>query len=268
MCYKKLSVFAVGLLLLTISSCTDNPSKISEKPPQLPPANSMQMDFSNFQNNQKSESAATLSTNNFTKAAGAAMLMKGVVELNLAIPRILLKAAQNANSQLNDSGKWEWKFSKNADGNTFSVRLVASRTDNNKVNWDFYVSSSNLGLNDQLFFSGTTSADGSSGIWTYYSLKNANSQEAVSQINWTVNGDNDISLKLEVKSDRNNNQGDYIEYSFDGTLKTATYYDASSDETTKMQINVNTHAGYIITPNYNNGDKACWDKDFQDTTCS
>jgi len=267
MLYKRLTVFVAVLVLLTIS-CTDNPATISEKPPQLPPVNSMEMDFSNFQHKQKSTGANNLSTDNFTRASGAALLMKGIVGLNLAIPKLLLKAAQNADAQLNDASKWEWNYSKTSDSNTYSVRLVASRNGNDKVNWEFYVTSTNLGLEDQLFFSGTTNTDGTSGIWTYYSLQNTNSQEVVSQINWTVNGSNDVSLKLEVKSDRNNHQGDFIEYTFDGTLKTATYYDASSGETTKIQINVNTHAGYISSPNYNSGEKACWDSNYQDTTCS
>lgn len=268
--YKKLSFkWIPGLFcfLLLAVSCTDNPSTIDNKPPKLPTAESMNMDFSTFQNNQKSASAEFQSTDNFGHAVGAALIMKGIVELNLAIPKALLMAASNADAELNNNEKWEWSYSKTTDNNTFEVRLVASRDGGGAVTWDCYVTNSQLGLDDQLFFSGTTNADGTEGVWTYYNLLNTDAREEVSQTNWTVNGEDDVSLKLEVTSDRNNNSGDYIEYSFDGTLKTGTYYDASSDETTEIQINVDTNVGYFISPNYNEGMQSCWDASFQDIAC-
>ncbi|HKK46064.1 MAG TPA: hypothetical protein VJ964_11125 [Balneolaceae bacterium] len=267
---KKLVLFVyslIGLLFLTVS-CTDNPPTIGDTPPELPPSSSMNMDFSGFQNNQKINNTETQSSNNFGHAVAAAIIMKAVVDANLVIPKILLTAAANSDAQLNDNDKWEWSYSKTADGNTYSVRLVASRDGSGTITWDCYVTNSNLNLNDQLFFSGTTNSDATEGTWTYYNLQNTGSQEEVSQINWTVNGQDNVNLKLQVTSDRNDNKGDYIKYTFDGTLKTATYYDASTDETTEIQINVDTHIGYFISPNYNNGMQSCWDNSFQDTACS
>lgn len=83
-----------------------------------------------------------------------------------------------------------------------------------------------------------------------------------------VNGENDVELRLEVTSDRNDHQGDYLEYTFDGTLKTAVYYDNSEDEETRLQLNVDSNEGFIIAPDYNNGNKACWNGEFQDVACS
>lgn len=266
----KLTSFICSLfcLFFLMVSCTDNPATIGGNPPSLPPASSMNMDFSTFQNNQKTGGATTQTTDNFGHAVTAALIMKTVVDVNLAIPKVLLTAAANADAQLNENEKWEWSYSKTADGNSYSVRLVASRNSDNSIDWDCYVTNTELNLSDQLFFSGTTSSDATEGTWTYYNLQNTSSQEEVSQIKWTVNGENNVSLKLEVTSDRNDHQGDYIKYTFDGTIKTATYYDASADETTEIQLNTDSHVGYFISPNYNGGMQSCWNDSFQDISCS
>jgi len=269
---KSFSPFISSLLslLFLVVSCTDNPSDIGGTPPELPPASSMNMDFSTFQNSQKLEYTTVQSADNFGRAVSVALVLKAVVDANLAIPKLLFAAASKSNvkAQLNDNEKWEWSYTKTASSNTYSVRLVASREGNDMVTWECYVTNTKLGLDNQLFFKGTANSNATQGTWTYYNLQNTNSQEEISQISWAVKGQNDVSLKLVVASDRNGYKGDYIKYAFDGSVKTASYYDAGADETTKLQVNVDTHAGFIKSPNYNNGMQSCWDDNLKDTACS
>lgn len=266
--YCLIALSGILCVLLVFSSCDDDPSSVNDEPPQLPPVESLEVDFSNFENQQKQTQPQIESSDNFHRAVTTAVIMKAAVEFNLAIPRALLTAARNADAELNEDEQWEWNFSKSTDGKTFGVRLVGSHEGENTVNWQFFVTNSQLGLNDHLFFSGTTNSDGTEGVWTYYSLQDTESQEEVSRIEWTVNSEEDVQLRLEVISDRSGNHGDFIDYTFDGTLKTAIYYDSSEDQETTIQINVDNKAGYIIAPGYNNGNKACWNENFQDITCN
>lgn len=263
-----LTLSGILCVFLLFSSCDDDPASVNDEPPQLPPVQSMEADFTNFENQQKQTQPQNESSDNFQRAITTAVIMKAAVELHLSIPKALLAAARNTDAELNDNGEWEWEFSKSADGNTFGVRLLGIREGENKVNWKFFVTNSQLGLNDQLLFSGVASSDGTEGVWTYFSLQDTENQEEVSRIEWTVNGEEDVQLRLEVASDRNGNQGDYIDYIFDDAIKTATYYDSSEDQETTIQINVDTKAGFIITSDYNNSNKACWDENFQDVTCN
>lgn len=258
----------IGILLLLagfiLTSCSDNPASLNpDEPPQLPPTESMTADFSLFDQNQQSK---TLANTNFSQAALRALVMKAVLDLNLAIPRALLEAAAQSEAEFNEEGEWIWSYAHTTGENTYEVRLVASREEGDSVNWQFFVTSSTLGIEDQLFFSGTTGADGSQGTWTYYALQ-GEENEAVSNIEWSVDGDENVNLRLEVVSDRFNNQGDYIEYAYDGTVKNAVYYNAGEDQTTELNWNVETKAGYLIAPNVNNGEKACWDENFEDVSC-
>ena len=84
---------------------------------------------------------------------------------------------------------------------------------------------------------------------------------------WNIDGE-EKSLTLEVTSDRNSNLGDTIEYNFDGTVKTAVYTDVSSGDTITVEFNTETRVGFFISPDYNNGEKACWDEDLNNVSCS
>lgn len=266
--FRKITCFILlGAFLVT--SCNDDPASLQgDNPPEIPPVESMTVDVSTFDNYQQNKEAFGKESNsNFSQAAIRAFVIKSVVELNLAIPKALLAAASESEAEFNDEGEWVWSYTKNAGNETYEVRLVASQENENEINWQFFVTNSALDINDKLFFSGTTNADGSQGTWTYYSLMSDN-EEPVSVTDWTVTEDGNVDLRLEVVSDRFNNQGDYIEYSFDGTVKNVVYYDAGDDAITELQWNIETNAGYIIAPNYNNGDKACWDENFEDTSCS
>lgn len=264
---EQLQKISVLLLIagLIVTSCNDDPASLNgDEPPQLPPIESMEVDFSTFEDNQQAKAKAN---SNFAQAALRALVMKAAIDFNLAIPRALLAAAAESEAEFNDEGEWVWSYTHNAGEDTFEVRLVATRQDNDSVRWQFFVTNSMLEIENKLFFDGTTTADGSQGTWTYYNLS-GEGNEPVSNIEWSVTGEEEVSLRLEVVSDRFNNEGDFIEYSFDGTVKHAVYYNAGEDETTELQWNVGTKAGYLIAPNYNNGEQACWDENFEDISCN
>ncbi|HEX6981763.1 MAG TPA: hypothetical protein VF181_03285 [Balneolaceae bacterium] len=253
---------------LFLTSCGDNPSSVDENPPELPSVQTMSMDFSTFESSSSQKVKSQAATDNFNRAAFTASIMKLVVDVNLAIPRTLLAAAANSDAELVEGGKWEWNYSKTANDNTYGVRLVAARENEETIDWEFYITNSEMGLDNRLFFRGTTIAKAIQGSWSYYSLQSNEADVHVSETTWTVNGENDKHLKLEVISNRNDRQGDYIEYDFDGTTKKAVYYNAGEDATTTIQWHIETKTGFIIAPDYNNGEKACWDENFQDIACS
>lgn len=270
--YKHLQKISALLLIgaLVFTSCKDDPASLNnDEPPPLPPTESMEMDFSTFENNQAQKSEADQqNVNNFAQAAFRALIAKAVVNVNLAIPKVILEAASNAEAELNENEEWVWSYGRTAGNDTFEVRLVASRESADEVNWQFFVTNSSLNIDDKLFFSGSTNTEGIVGTWIYYNLLNSEEDEAVSQITWSVNGEDDVELRLEVVSDRNGRQGDFLEYTFDGTIKNVIYFDADKEETTELEWNTETNAGFIIAPDFNNGEKACWDENFADVACS
>lgn len=266
-----LSVLFLAATFLIIS-CQDSTSSLDEQPPQLPPSESMNMDFSVFDENTNTTSSNLTADNesysHFFNAAIRAMVMEAIVNTNLTIPKTLLKAAENVEPELTDNGEWTWSYTSDANNNNFEIRLVATSGSDDLVNWQMYVTNSALNIENALFFEGEVTEDGSTGNWTYYALFGEEAGSEVSQTNWSIESEDQVDLRLEVLTDRNGNLGDYIEYSFNSPVKLATYYNADEDQTSEIEWNIETIEGYIIAPNYNNGDQACWNSNFQDIECS
>ncbi|WP_141691483.1 hypothetical protein [Rhodohalobacter halophilus] len=264
------TLFAIAGSLL-LMSCSNTTGSFEDQPPHLPPAESMNMDFSLFEDENSDTGKENLSINNesyshFLNAAVRAAVLKTIVDVNLIIPKSLYIAAENADPELNEDGEWTWTYSSQASGNTFNVRLVASES-NGAISWQMYLTGSAMELDNILLFDGEVSPDGTEGRWTYYAIFCDHAGSAVSRVDWSVDNEENLSLRLEVLSDRNGNLGDYIEYIFDAPVKTATYYNAGEDQLTEIEWNSETKAGFLIAPNYNNGEQACWDSNFQNVEC-
>lgn len=229
----------------------------------MPPAESMTVDVSEMES-ASNKSIAKAAESNFNTALVAAGVAKIILEANLAIPKALITAAQDETAEAVNNTEWEWSYDTAANGQNFGVRLSANAESTDEVTWNFYVTNSVLGLDNQIFFSGKSDYEATSGTWTYFNLE---SGQEVSVVTWQRTEDF-TSVTLEVESDRNNNLGDTISYEFDGTVKTVVFVDVSEDETTTISYNTETMTGFIISPNYNSGAKSCWDENLNNTTCT
>lgn len=255
-------------LFLFVSCGDDNPAATSTEPPQIPPVRSMKMDISLFQPfdaSLKADMAADSS--NFQQALDRAFFLKFIVDAQLLLPRLLLDLASQTKPEFK-GGKWVWKYSVSSPlMGTVSTHLVAVK-ENHTVHWSCYISISSLGIENTLLFEGTVNEEGTQGEWSFYIF--AGAQEPFTRIEWHVESKNSISLTLTLLIDfgLNGSAGDTIKYTFDGMVNTLTIHRAKTDKTIIIAWNVNTKAGYIIAPNYNNGQKACWNANFLNTPCS
>lgn len=258
----KLTCIILSIFLITVSC--DSTNSNNDTPPELPPEESMRADFSEMDNAESAKAKAAAEAH-FNTALITAGVLKVILDVNLFVPRVLVNAAQEHDPEEISDGEWEWEYFTQANENNYGVRLTAETNGNSDVHWRFFVTNTaaNPPLDNELFFEGTSDYEATSGTWTYY---DPSSGEQASLVTWSV-GENEKSITLEVTSDRNDNLGDAIEYNFDGTVKTAVYTDASSGETTTINFNTETHTGFIISPDYNNGEKACWDEELNNIAC-
>ncbi len=269
------SVYALipALLLLLTVSCDSSLTSFHEQPPELPPVSSMMMNFSGFDQGQSKAipapelNAESVNYSNFGNAAVRVLIVKSAVNLNLAIPKAILIAAHSAEPELNENNEWVWSYSNTAEGKDFEVRLVASSENGNDVLWQFFITNTELDLDNHLFFEGVTSTNAQSGTWTYYQLLGDESGDAISEVSWNIVNEEQRQLRLDILSDRNGNLGDFIEYELDAPIKRVTYFNAEKEETAEIEWNSETLAGYLIAPDYNEGERACWGSNLANTPC-
>lgn len=259
----------VGLLL--VNACSDSVSSSKEPDPlspTLPIVESMTLDLSTFDEGMGSQDDnSNTEYRNFNNAVFLVSLISPVVNWSFGLPRKIFETAKNIDANLNGRDEWVWNYSKIANQERYEVRLVGRRQNASTFYWECYVTNTDRNIEDFLFFKGTSNNSGNEGAWTFYDIITLNDQDPEIETTWSVQ-ENSAFLSLEVLGEENEYKGDTIDYSFDGTLKNVVFYNVQLDQTSEIQWNVETLAGYLIMPNYNNGEKACWDSNFQNVACS
>jgi hypothetical protein len=256
-------------------------------PPVLPPSSSMTIDFSEFIMSKKSvfiteetNSTFVIGNINRTNASTVAAIWNTIIALNLTVPIASFKLAVNNKPVYLDSKIWEWKYSVNAVGGTFKVRLTGQiRTTD--IKWEMYVSREGvLAYDEFLWFNGTSALDGKSGQWVLN-----HSQlfpEPILQIDWEVVGTDIGDIKYtyirDKKDDRSTDpfKNSYIEYGLTANTLNAFYSVhlnatgiANDFKDVNIEWSTTNHNGRIKANYYFQDDLwHCWDGYGNDVTCN
>jgi hypothetical protein len=247
--------------MLVGQACSD--SDDAGTPPEIPPTASMQMNYDELPS--QSQQPKALTSNNVNVAYFSAVAASLILEANLAIPKALLVGAQNNSPTYMGDGEWEWEYSASGPEGSYSVRLTALVDNNNNVEWNFYVSADNgqVTWDDVRLFSGTSTLDGTEGSWSIYRPIQGG---VATTTTWMVTDETtDIEMTVYNSSDEVEAT---VAYSLNGTTKVITFENLSDDTETTIQWDTETKVGFIISTDYNNGQQACWDENFEDVACT
>lgn len=265
--HRLVALLLVGIFTLWIV-CEKNPteSELPKEAPALPPASSMQLDLSLFEN-QSLEKSTLFSKLHFTNAALGLVFINAVVAFHMSVPVAVFVAAASQKPELQSDGKFHWIYSVNWEGKTFEADLagwidVAKK----QVVWEMRISSnaSILPLNKFLWYKGRSEIDASSGYWLFYDHTQPAKSVEVAQIDWSIAAADDRTLTFKGIQSGSETEGDTLEYHWQGDQRSVTLYDKSKDQTTLIHWNAETGAGCLQAPDYNEGQESCWDENQND----
>ncbi|MCP4571334.1 MAG: hypothetical protein GY838_03210 [bacterium] len=229
--------------------------------PTLPDAAQLQFDFSFFNGaesmaNEKADGVHA----NFVNAYLRAVVLDALAELTLAAPVGAFAVALHTDPVLADDGSWDWVYNWRDRGEQLRIRLNGKPVDGH-VAWEMHVSGDG-GLNEIMWFSGTTDDAGREGRWSFYD-NDREGAPVCGEINW---GRQDGAHYLEFVSHEDDSAGDTLrftdshpDYSIDftpGDGSTASFIRWNADGTGSLRV-----------PDYNDGAEACWDRWQENVVC-
>ncbi|MBN1780471.1 hypothetical protein JW948_05045 [bacterium] len=266
------SLVAMGLVLthLLIVSCDDKSTEPKEEsPPVMPPQGSMMIDLSMFSAGGTQSLAKTGSPQTQLHFATAVVTL-GLVNLgvivHLALPAFIFGQALTVEPVLQRDGKFHWIYNS-------VYQLVQYQSDLAgwvdvpavTANWEMFVTQANKNLDHFKWYKGSCDLSASTGDWTFYDYLQPDAQVPVIQIDWVIDsGSNDRLLVFENVFEGNANEGDMLSYEIEGDSARVSYFNASELSYSRIVWNLNTIAGYIQSPGYNNGQPAKWDENQND----
>jgi hypothetical protein len=271
---KKLLSVGLVFSMLWLAACEKNPTESKSPKPELPPQSSMVVDFQMFNSNaglSKTGAGQIAVGLNFA----AARLTVGAINLavlaHMSVPVLTFAAAISQEPVLKDDGKWHWIYSVfNTSGQQFQADLAGWIDESAQVSrWEMRISTTGLGapLNKFLWYTGQAALKNDSGKWEIYDSAQPNNSVKVVHIDWDHPSMTNATLKFTIVKPQVPENGDVLTYKAEGSGRMVTFFDQSANTTLDISWDVVTHAGYIIAPNYNNGQKSCWDSQLNDTTC-
>lgn len=267
------SIILLSAVFIFFTGCNSSSTNVEETPPELPPSVVMEADFSLFSGNNP-EANTLIDANNtenpyshFLNASTRALFLNGAINANLFLPASILTAAQALEPVLNEDDEWEWNFSVSGNSQTFSVTLVGDQQGSGQTVWSVFVSNSLLNLNDELLLEGISSSNGISGSWTINRLAGFGITERHLELDWEFDSISDYSVDLEFLQILDVVPVQSIRTERDGAEKRTISRDTDDDLRADIRWNTETKEGSLVSPEYNNGDRACWDGLFMNTEC-
>lgn len=243
----------------------------NNEPPELPPMESVLIDFSNFKdssdtlNNKKGLADYNHWGNAFLTVSGWNVF----ISMGMAVPVVAYKEALKQDPVYLGDNRWEWTYDITVNSVEFSATLVAERISNEEFTAAMHISRSGPGgFDDFKWFEGTVRYDHTHASWTIY--ENPADPSPMITILWNRDWEAD-TLDITYTNIRpaDNENGSFINYSVDP----AKDYDASytislSSGETLIEWNQETKAGRITSPErFGNDLWYCWDANLQNIAC-
>lgn len=266
--FRKGLAVALVCAHLALVSCEKNPTEANNPKPALPPASSMSVDLGTFQNHLPKAGALG---QNFITARLAVAGINLAVLVHMSVPVLTFAAAASQTPVLQDDAKWHWIYTVSNNGQQFQADLAGWIDEDAKaVRWEMRITTNagGLALNRFLWYTGIAALDNGSGEWTIYDHTQPSAGVAVVNITW--NNDtaaSKASLQFTVVKPGVPENGDTLTYSSEGSARSVVHFDSSASTTLTIAWDAVTRAGYIIAPNYKDGQKSCWDSQLNDVVC-
>ena len=267
------SLFALSLLALPLTGCDSGGMNAPDDPPPVLTPEAFELNTDLFSNQNPSSSSAT-KTGEYAHFANAALRVGPVsllVKANLIIPSAVTAAALQADPVVEDS-TWIWEANADTLNQDISFRLEGT-PDGPTVAWSMTVTAPNPeqgeALNSFELYTAETALDGSSGSWSlFYRIDGERTR--VLDADFTVTSDTEKEITFSVPETAENNAGDSVRYAVDESQRTFEWTRVEDMGNTVVTVvwDAAAKAGFLVAPDYNGGEPACWNDAFQNVACT
>ncbi|MGH1364766.1 MAG: hypothetical protein ACRBF0_14480 [Calditrichia bacterium] len=269
-----LRLFAILLFSITIlSSCAEDLSGPGdgETAPELPPENTMLMNFDFLANPAPAELPAGKTRAHLNWAALNVGIWNTILVVTLVGPVAAFGESFNHDPVRQEDGSWLWSYNFPVLGVQHSAKLYG-RLESNQIQWEMFVSRDGA-FTDRLWFYGQSDLLITEGTWTLNDPNRA-VETSFLFIEWQRDlQSEDASVKYTNVLDGNAGKGSYIEYGRLTNGDFELFYDIYNAETgnqtdIEWDRNPTVTAGRVADENrFGDTNWRCWDSQGEDITC-
>jgi len=272
----KTTIKTIILLILGIAifaSCRKERDDYDPNIPQiLPPAESMLMDFSNFKVNYKKSTAqeAASTVENWTACALTVSLWNTMINENSSLPIAAYKEAFNYPDVYVSNTTRVRSYPILSNGVSYHCKLESTIDSKSySTKWKMYVSKfaeDGSSYTDFVWFTGTSSSDGSSAVWRLNRDPEVNGRPYL-DISWVKNSSHKYTLVDKTDA----GEGNFIEYrKINDAGMDAQFIIQTVNHSSDLMIQWDTknRNGRVRSQHwYNNLNWQCWGENYLNLNC-
>lgn len=178
----------VGVVSIFFTNC----EKSEDTPPELPPYETMAIDFESFTIDQPAKKSTGL---NYGLSAINIGIWSTLVSVTLAVPTAAFYASFENEPEYLGDGTWQWSYEVSGFATTYFARLTG-KVRRDSVDWKMHIASEGINAHPEFtWFEGTSAISGEGGSWLLY--QSYAHQVPLLKMNWTRENDQVNWVKYE-----------------------------------------------------------------------
>ncbi len=252
--------------VLLITSC--DKENLDERP-DLPPVESLIMNFSDFQQQPIDSKGIVVTYNNFSYSYFTVFFWNTFTTVTLILPVTAYGYALQQEPVYIGDSKWEWSYEFTSGGFDFVATLTGERLNNEEFTMDMSIALASLPNAGFTWFDGVVRYNHTQATWKIYKNDNGTSVKIL-EVLWEKDFETEVtSLKYTYTETGQDETGSYVLYGLNPEM----VYDASytvslSGSMINIEWDRETKAGRVKNPDYF-VDSAwhCWNNLLQDIDC-
>jgi hypothetical protein len=256
---KKMNFFAMSVLatflMLTVSSCDSEPV---DQRPELPPVESMMMDFSDFSEEPAGQKGSANTYTNFLYSYVNVGFWNLAVTLTSALPVAAYGHALQQTPEYLGDNTWEWSYEFPLNGLNYSATLTGKRISNEEFSVEMVIADASAPNAGVKWFDGMVRYDHTQADWTFYK----DGTISVLEVGWNMDFESEAAdLTYTYTEPGKAETGSSIMWEYiPGNVFDAAYTISMAGGTSDIEWNITTIEGRVMAPVFFGDDLwHCWD---------
>jgi hypothetical protein len=254
--WKKITgmVMLASMMLFSIS-CDKEP--VGDRP-DLPPMESLVMDFSAFDQQPGGVKSSAFTYENFLHAYFSVVFWNVASTATLAVPVAAYAHALNQDAVYLGENTWEWSFDFSLQGVSYEAKLTGARLNNEEFSMEMVISMSGSPGASMKWFDGVVRYDHTHASWNLYGEQGVRLLEA----EWNKDYESDASdLTYTYVEPGQEETGSFISYArVPGEVYDASYTISLSGGEVLIEWNTTTLEGRVKdSTGFGDNEWHCWD---------
>ena len=270
---KKLNVrslLAISLSLSVIFAGVSCDKENQDQAPELPPVESLVMDFSDFSQQPGGKKSTSASYFNFFHSYFSVLFWSGVTTVYIVPPIIVYSYSLQQTPVYLGDNTWEWAYSAGWGNDSILVSLTGARINNEEFSMEMNIASAETPEVEVKWFDGIVRYDHTHAEWNFYK----NGSVKMIEAEWNKDFETEeADLTYTYTEEGNAEDGSYIKLAHAPTeVYDASYTISLAEGVTSIEWNTTTKEGRVMDEGkFGDTEWHCWDSHANglvDKTCS